>query len=114
MHESSLNERLERLQLLARANPQDPFMQYALGLEWEKLGHYQQAEQIWNNLLHQYPAYLPAHQRLARLYVLQHRLDEAFTSAQNALCFAQQTGDDHAKEIAEDVLARINEEFKSE
>jgi len=114
MHESCTNERLERLQLLARTNPQDPFVQYALGLEWEKLGHYHQAEQIWINLLHQYPAYLPAHQRLAGLYVLQHRLDEARASAQNALRIALQDGDAHAQETAEDLLAQIEEEYNSE
>lgn len=114
MHESSENTRLKRLQLLARENPKDPFIQYALGLEWEKQGCHQQAEQIWNEVLRQYPAYLPAHQRLAGLYVMQSKLDEALAAAQNALLCAQQAKDDHATEIALELLARIDEELNSE
>jgi tetratricopeptide (TPR) repeat protein len=114
MHESRGNERLERLQLLIRQNPQEPFLPYALGLEWEKQANLQRAEEIWRNLLIEHPDYLPAWQRLAELYLVQKQFINALHCTKEALRCSEKTGDHHAHETALEMLEQIAEQMKME
>ncbi|MFZ9939627.1 MAG: tetratricopeptide repeat protein [Bacteroidia bacterium] len=112
-HHSEGNARVGRLQSLIRQNPQDPFLQYALGLEWEKQLQWEAAEEIWRKLLLSHSDYLPAMQRLAELYWAQENWVKAHECATEAHICAEKLGDTHAQEIANDLLeqieARMNE-----
>lgn len=105
---------MERLKMLTQQNPLDPFLRYALGLEWEKHAHWQKAEQIWRDLLLKHPNYLPALHRLAELLFAQQKFTEAHAFASDALRCAESEADEHAKQVAHGLLAQIEEEMNLE
>jgi Tfp pilus assembly protein PilF len=52
------SERLDRLQSFLRQRPEDPFLHYALLLEWIRLGAEEDAENALDHLLKHHPDYL--------------------------------------------------------
>lgn len=105
------NERLDRLQVLVHQNPDDPFLQYALGLEWEKRTQWEQAKQTWQQLLVKQPDYLPAWQKLSELCLMQEMLKEAFDFATEARLCAENAGDRHAANNAQALIDQILEQM---
>ncbi len=56
--------RIDQLEALARESPTDPFLQYALALEWAKTDR-DRAGDYFKALLNDHPDYLPAYYQAA-------------------------------------------------
>jgi tetratricopeptide (TPR) repeat protein len=61
------NTRLQHLMELLRQDPDDPFLHYAVALEWIKSDP-ETASRHFDRLLEDYPGYLPAYYQAAGLY----------------------------------------------
>ncbi len=60
--------RLEQLQQLEKEDPQDPFIRYALALEYLKSDR-RSSEAAFKELIHQHPEYLPSYYPAAHLMI---------------------------------------------
>jgi len=112
--ENSLAERLQRLKNRAQQQPEDPFPLYAIGMELEKCGEWDEAELAWQTLLRQHPGYVPALQRLAGLLFNRNRLAEAQTCVREALRCAEPDSDDHTRQYLHQLLHQIEDELNPE
>ncbi len=69
--------RIELLKAYLAEDPSDPFMQYALALEYVRLEKPDHAIFLLENVLKQNPDYLPSYYQLGRLYEKSSRNDDA-------------------------------------
>ncbi len=63
-HDSRLNQLLQ----LLNEEPKDPFLLYAIALEYEKMENYQTAIQYYSTLINQQPEYTATYLQLGNLY----------------------------------------------
>lgn len=88
--------RMEKLQEYAKAQPEDPFLQHALALEYSKVGDTNLAIEIFIRLLQHQPQYVGSYYHLAALLVQQNRRGEAIEWYEKGMAAAKQAGDTHA------------------
>ncbi|MBA4053210.1 MAG: enzyme of heme biosynthesis [Marivirga sp.] len=62
-----MTNRIEQLQQFVKEDPNDPFNQYALGLEYIKTDKVK-ASKIFSLLIHEHAGYLPTYYHLGKLY----------------------------------------------
>jgi tetratricopeptide (TPR) repeat protein len=62
------NTRLDKLLEMLKIQPDDPFLQYAIGIEYEAVDNYALAKQYFSNLLLKHPEYLPVYYQAGLLY----------------------------------------------
>ena len=65
-----MSARIEMLNEMLKAEPNDPFLHYALALEFEKAEQIHKAITSLENLKSQQPEYLPTNYKLGKLYEL--------------------------------------------
>jgi tetratricopeptide (TPR) repeat protein len=70
------SERLRQLLAFASESPDDPFIQYALAMEYRS-EQPQEAKRIFGELLHHHPDYLPTYYQAAALCEQQGRTEDA-------------------------------------
>jgi tetratricopeptide (TPR) repeat protein len=88
--------RIEKLQEYLKAQPEDPFLQHALALEYSKAGDSELAVAIFIRLLQQHPQYVGSYYHLAALLVQQKKIGEAIEWYEKGMAAAKQAGDTHA------------------
>lgn len=89
-------DRIERIREMLAQQPQDPFLQHALALEWVKLGDDVQAETGFKALLEQHPDYLGSYYHLGKLHERNGRIEMAIDWYLKGIRVAEQQGDRHA------------------
>ncbi|MCS6823735.1 MAG: tetratricopeptide repeat protein [Cytophagaceae bacterium] len=62
-------DKVEQLLKLLSEEPDDPFLLYALALEYDKTGHTEQAEKMYSILLTQHSSYTPTYYHAATHYI---------------------------------------------
>lgn len=77
--------RKEQLLEMLQEDPRDAFLHYALGLEYRKAGHIQEALSYFTRCLELETGYFAAHYQLAELFAEIDILDVAITHARNGL-----------------------------
>lgn len=87
-------QRIVQLQQMLQENPQDPFLLYALALEYRKQD-LEQANLYFSKLLQQHPAYLPTYYHAAALYTELGQPQEAKNTYEKGIALAQQQNDAH-------------------
>lgn len=88
--------RLEQLQKLAAAQPDDPLIHYGLGLEWMQLEQWQEAIEAFQRTIQIDARYYPAYQQKARAELKLARRAEAAATLETGIALAQTAGDLHA------------------
>lgn len=102
--------RLEKLQKMLAADPNDPFLRYGVALEYKSLGDPRQAIQSLEQLQTDSPDYVPTYYILAELYSAIGEREKAILTARLGIDYAIKSGDVHA---ASELRAAL-EEFEDE
>jgi len=94
-----MNSRLEQLELLASKDPGDPFIQYAIALEYVSSHQLEQAAGILEKLMEASPDYTAGYHQAGRVYEQLDRDDEARRCYEQGIVVAERQGD--AKDLDE-------------
>ncbi len=94
-----MNSRLEQLELLASKDPGDPFVQYAIALEYVSSDRLEEAAGILERLMEASPDYSAGYHQAGRVYEKLDRDDEARRCYERGIVVAQRQGD--AKDLEE-------------
>lgn len=94
-----MNSRLEQLELLAGKDPGDPFIQYAIALEYVSSNRLEQAAEILEKLMAASPDYTAGYHQAGRVYEQLDRDEEARRCYEQGIVVAERQGD--AKDLDE-------------
>jgi len=94
-----MNSRLEQLEQLASKAPGDPFVQYAIALEYVSSHRLEQAAEILERLMAASPDYTAGYHQAGRVYEQLDRDDEARRCYELGIVVAERQGD--AKDLDE-------------
>ncbi len=98
------SQRIEKLQRLASQKPNDPFLFYALALEYRKESLDVDAEVYFERLLKEHPDYVPAYFQFGQFLVDLGREEEASTVLRSGLDLTRKEGDSKAESEIEALL----------
>lgn len=102
-----MNKRLEMLEKLVNSGTADAFAEYALGLEYKKVGRPADAISRFNALRERDPSYVPVHLMAAQLLVELARYEEARAWLEHGLSAAAAKGDSKALGELRELLAEL-------
>ncbi|MCC7222240.1 MAG: tetratricopeptide repeat protein [Chitinophagales bacterium] len=88
--------RLAQLQAFLQETPDDPFLHYAIALEYLKLSDYDQALLIFEQLTKSNPTYVGTYYHLGKLYEQLQLPNDALNIYQKGIDIAQQLSDRHS------------------
>jgi tetratricopeptide (TPR) repeat protein len=94
-----MNSRLEQLELLARQDPGDPFIQYAIALEYVSSNRLEEAAGILERLMEASPDYTAGYHQAGRVLEQLDRFEEARQCYERGIVVAERQGD--AKDLDE-------------
>ncbi|MEI6816170.1 MAG: tetratricopeptide repeat protein [Bacteroidota bacterium] len=83
------NNRLEQLKTFLQEEPNDPFLQYSMALEYLKLDEDQEALKVFENLMKEQPDYLPTYYHLGKLYEKLLNTEEAIRTYEIGILLAR-------------------------
>ena len=104
-----MNNRLQQLLEFHAGNPEDPFLQYAIALEYIKSGDQASGLQYFERLLQQAPEYIGTYYQLAKLYHSNGRKDDALQCLAQGISMARKLNDQHT--LAELINLKTNIEL---
>ena len=88
-----MTDRINKLQVLIEKQPEDSFLQHALGLEFVKIGEDMKARETFENLLHQNPGYVGTYYHLGKLLERAGIIDGAIAVYHRGIGVANAAGD---------------------
>lgn len=88
--------RREKLEAMLADDPQDSMLRYMLALEWEKEGEHTRSLELFEGLMSDEPAYVPAFLMAGQQLVRLGRTGEAGAIYRRGIEYAHQQGDEHA------------------
>jgi len=88
--------RLEKLERMLLAEPDDPFLRYSRAMELDKIGRHDDGIAAFSALLEDAPSYVPAYFMAGQLLARLGRRDEASDYLLRGIDQARQSGDAHA------------------
>ena len=91
-----MTERIQLLEEYLAEDPNDPFLIYALALEYDKSRNKAKAIELMIKLLNEHPDYLPVYYQLGKFYENSDRLKEAIHSYEKGIILATSIGNRHA------------------
>lgn len=89
-------DRIIRLKELLEKEPEDSFLQHALGLEYTKIGKFDEALSMFEKLLKEKEDYIPSYYHLAKLLVEQNKIEKAIEIYNKGLDECKKAGDSHS------------------
>lgn len=103
-----MSSRLEQLELLARKDPGDPFVQYAIALEYVSSDRLEEAAGILERLMEASPDYSAGYHQAGRVYERLDRDDEARRCYERGIVVADRQGDTKDLEEMREALAFLD------
>lgn len=91
-----MSNRLEELQQFLKESPQDPFLKYAITMEYKKLGDTEKAFVGFEDLRKNHPDYVGTYYHFAKHLEEQGRKEEALEVYQEGMEVAQRLRNRHA------------------
>lgn len=88
-------ERLKQLEKFLKNEPNDPFLQYAIAMEWINEDR-EKTKQYFDVLLKDHEDYVGTYYHAARLYATLGKKDQAEEIFKKGLIIAEKAGDHHA------------------
>jgi tetratricopeptide (TPR) repeat protein len=88
------NTRLDKLKELLENQPDDAFMQYALGFEYESSGDFGQALEWYEKILESHKDYLPVYYQCGLLYAQLGKFDRAVELLKQGIALAKAQRED--------------------
>ena len=104
--------RLVQLQTFLQQSPNDPFLQYAMALEYLKVGDEGQALQLFTHLRSAHPFYVGTYYHLGKLYEQLTRFDEALSTYKAGMDVAKQMGDSHSHRELQNAHQLLEDELE--
>lgn len=83
---------------MLRDDPQDPFLHFALGMEYVRAGDHERALDAFDETLRLDPDYVAAYMQKARTLMALARHDDARSAIDAGIDAAQRIGDSHARD----------------
>lgn len=103
-----MSSRLEQLELLASKDPGDPFVQYAIALEYVSSDRLEEAAGILERLMEASPDYSAGYHQAGRVYERLDRDDEARRCYEKGIVVADRQGDTKDLEEMREALAFLD------
>ena len=88
--------RKEKLMAMLKADPEDPFLHYALGQQYLSEGARAEAQNKLEEVVERFPEYHAAHFQLGQLFAEDGDTDRAGEIIQAGIAAAKRAGDQHA------------------
>lgn len=89
-------KRLEQLMNMRKEDPKDPFLIYAIAMEYAKIEKYDESLVNYELLVNEHPDYVGTYYHLAKLYELLKMPEKAEAIYQKGLIVAKKNADHHA------------------
>ena len=90
-----MTDRINLLEQYLVEEPNDPFIKYALALEYDKSGKKEKSVELMTNLVTTNSDYLPVYYQLGKLYEGDGRKKEAIDVYKKGIVLATSTGNHH-------------------
>ena len=91
-----MNNRLDRLKVLASERPKDAFTLFALAKEYHRLGDLQESLAVFDNLVKNCPDYVGAYYHWGQLLEEMEKEQEALNAYESGILVAKAAGDFHS------------------
>lgn len=101
--------RLEKLKEMERVNAGDPFLKFAIALEYMNTDR-REAAALLEKLAEASPGYVPTYYQLGKLYEEQMRLDDAIETYRKGMKMATKAGEQKAARELNEALEQIEDE----
>ena len=99
--------RIETFKTFITRTPADPFPRYGLAMEYKATGSLDEAWGVFNELLEQFPDYVPTYLMAGGLLVALGRQPEAADVYRRGVEVSARRGDQHARKELEAALAEL-------
>ena len=103
--------RLEQIQTFLTESPNDPFLIYAMALEYLKIHNYDKALDIFEQLTENHPMYVGTYYHLGKLQEKLEQYDEALETYQEGMKVAQKLADRHSLNELQGAYNMLNDEL---
>ncbi len=104
------NERLAKLKEMEQAKPTDPFLKFAIALEYLSQSQLIEAQQQFESLIKHYPSYLPTYYQAGKLYEDTGNILQATRCYQAGIELAKTTGDTKTTNELKEALSLLADE----
>ncbi len=88
--------RLEKLLEFIKAEPEDPFLKYALATEYLRLNQTDKALAYYEDLVNKHPNYVGTYYHLGKLYEALNRKQDAINTYETGMKVTREQRDNHA------------------
>jgi tetratricopeptide (TPR) repeat protein len=99
--------RLEKLEAMLKAEPDDAFLRYGLAGEYDNEGRTDEAIGLYRGLMQDQPPHVPSFFRCAQLFVREDRISEARALLRDGIEAARREGNAHAAGEMSELLASL-------
>lgn len=89
-------DRINKLQEYLQASPKDNFLRHALALEYVKSGNDEKAQQLFIEILNEFPDYIGSYYHLAKLLERNNQTEQAIQWYEKGMSAAKAAKDQHA------------------
>ncbi len=100
--------RLEKIRQMLQAEPRDVFLRYALAMELDSGGQFDESLTAYRDLMQDQPPHVPSFFRAGQLLVRMGRTDQAQAILQQGVRHALSQGDAHAAAEMNELLASVD------
>lgn len=103
-----MNPRLAHLEKLVAAGTEDPFVIYALAMEYQREVRVEESLKVFTRVLSEHPSYLPSYLMAGNAWAKHGDVDKAKEILRAGIEKAQAAGDGHTQGEIEDALAELS------
>ncbi|MCC6722644.1 MAG: tetratricopeptide repeat protein [Bacteroidia bacterium] len=100
------NSRIEQIKLFLKESPDDPFLNYALAIEYVAKKNQAEAKDIFQKLITKNPEYSATYYHYGKLLLSENKKNEAIEIFEKGIKVAKQNNEQHA---ASELLSALNE-----
>ena len=105
-----MNDRINQLKTFLEEEPNDPFLQYSLALEYLKMEQDDTALTIFENLLKDHEDYLPTYYHCGKLYEKLNKKEEAIACYEKGILLARKQNHSRTLREINESLNNLREE----
>lgn len=103
-----MNPRLAHLEKLVQGGTQDPFVLYALAMEYQRETRTQESLDLFDRVLQEHPTYLPSYLMAGNALAKSGNSEKARAVYEAGIVQAQNAGDAHTQGEIEDALSELS------
>ena len=100
------NSRIEQIKIFLKETPTDPFLNYALAIEFVAINEFKKAKEIFENLIKNNPDYSATYYHLGKLLIAENKKDDAIKVFETGINITRQNNEQHA---ASELISALNE-----